>query len=343
MILDIPQVCPPCYFGYSVGMRLPLSHFVEGVPFPMVSRGIILVLPGRSIESPLSAVPKGAGGDGILSPSILLFEMNSQVVGFTYRLREPDRVPGRHSSPPLYSGCSVKDYADSNFVAYLLLLRSGRSIESPLSAVPKGAGGDGILSPSILLFEMNSQVVGFTYRLREPDRVPGRHSSPPLYSGCSVKDYADSNFVAYLLLLRSDRSIESPLSAVPNGAGGDGILSPSILLFEMNSQVNIELSTPTVSIWSGGCETIYLYFLLYSALTIRILGHSALRSVKWRSSKKKRRLGFPFATGGWNVLMESKKGGKKGVQDYSIEEVHPHGGVNKFQSVAYSNGARKPS
>ncbi|KAH0460721.1 hypothetical protein IEQ34_011384 [Dendrobium chrysotoxum] len=168
--------------------------------------------------------------------------MNSQVVGFTYRSREPDRVPGRHSSPPLYSGCSVKDYADSNFVAYLLLLRSGRSIESPLSAVPKGAGGDGILSPSILLFEMNSQVVGFTYRLREPDRVPGRYSSPPLYSGCSVKDYVDSNFVAYLLLLRSDRSIESPLSAVPKGAGGDGILSPSILLFEMNSQEDPRLN-----------------------------------------------------------------------------------------------------
>ncbi|KAH0454347.1 hypothetical protein IEQ34_016271 [Dendrobium chrysotoxum] len=137
---------------------------------------------------------------------------------------------------------------------------------------------------------MNSQVVGFTYRLREPDRVPGRHSSPPLYSGCSVKDYADSNFVAYLLLLRSDRSIESPLSAVPKGAGGDGILSPSILLFEMNSQAEV-LSHPYPLFRKEQEETGSFHLLSYclKRSVRRILGHSALRSVKWRSSKKKKK------------------------------------------------------
>ncbi|ONK69697.1 uncharacterized protein A4U43_C05F25790 [Asparagus officinalis] len=53
-----------------------------------------------------------------------------------------------------------------------------------------------------------------------------------------------------------------------------------------------------------------------------------------------------------NVLMESK-GGKKSSSSsslqyeaplgYSIEDVRPHGGIEKFRSAAYSNCVRKPS
>ncbi|KAF9613733.1 hypothetical protein IFM89_010175 [Coptis chinensis] len=54
-----------------------------------------------------------------------------------------------------------------------------------------------------------------------------------------------------------------------------------------------------------------------------------------------------------NVLMESK-GGKKSSSSnsslqyeaplgYSIEDVRPNGGIEKFRSAAYSNCVRKPS
>ncbi|EYU37131.1 hypothetical protein MIMGU_mgv11b021364mg, partial [Erythranthe guttata] len=54
-----------------------------------------------------------------------------------------------------------------------------------------------------------------------------------------------------------------------------------------------------------------------------------------------------------NVLMEAKFGKKKSSSsnrihyeaplDYTIEDVRPNGGTEKFRSVAYSNCERKPS
>ncbi|KAG9455847.1 hypothetical protein H6P81_000355 [Aristolochia fimbriata] len=53
-----------------------------------------------------------------------------------------------------------------------------------------------------------------------------------------------------------------------------------------------------------------------------------------------------------NVLMESKGGLKKSSSNsiqyeaplgYSIEDVRPNGGIEKFRSAAYSNCVRKPS
>ncbi|KAL4181978.1 hypothetical protein AMTRI_Chr12g273690 [Amborella trichopoda] len=54
-----------------------------------------------------------------------------------------------------------------------------------------------------------------------------------------------------------------------------------------------------------------------------------------------------------NVVMESKGGLKKKSSSnsrfyeaplgYSIEDVRPHGGIEKFRTAAYSNCVRKPS
>ncbi|KAK4847616.1 hypothetical protein QYF36_003899 [Acer negundo] len=54
-----------------------------------------------------------------------------------------------------------------------------------------------------------------------------------------------------------------------------------------------------------------------------------------------------------NVMMETKGGKKKSSSSssiqyeaplgYSIEDVRPNGGIEKFRSAAYSNCVRKPS
>lgn len=53
-----------------------------------------------------------------------------------------------------------------------------------------------------------------------------------------------------------------------------------------------------------------------------------------------------------NVVMETKGGRKKSSSNYpqyetplgyKIEDVRPHGGIEKFHSAAYSNCVRKPS
>lgn len=53
-----------------------------------------------------------------------------------------------------------------------------------------------------------------------------------------------------------------------------------------------------------------------------------------------------------NVVMETKGGRKKSSSNYpqyetplgyKIEDVRPHGGIEKFRSAAYSNCVRKPS
>lgn len=50
-----------------------------------------------------------------------------------------------------------------------------------------------------------------------------------------------------------------------------------------------------------------------------------------------------------NVMMETKGGKKSNLLQYEaplgykIEDVRPHGGIEKFHSAAYFNCARKPS
>ncbi|KAF8389281.1 hypothetical protein HHK36_025974 [Tetracentron sinense] len=62
--------------------------------------------------------------------------------------------------------------------------------------------------------------------------------------------------------------------------------------------------------------------------------------------------GCPVENGSVNVVMEFKGGKKKSSSSslqyeaplgYSIEDVRPNGGIEKFRSAAYSNCVRKPS
>ncbi|KAL0904289.1 hypothetical protein M5K25_026380 [Dendrobium thyrsiflorum] len=262
-------------FGSDSRVTVPESLLsglpAGGIPLP---RGPISYMGATTadIESPLSAGPKGSGGCGIFSPSILLAALVRQVVGFTYFwLREPDRDPGRHSSPPPFSSdCLALTRWASEFRGLFICCGQADN-ESPLSAVPKGSGGCGSLSPSILLAALVRQVVGFTYFwLREPDRDPGRYSSPPPFSSdCLALTRWASEFRG-LFICCGQADNESPLSAVPKGSGGCGSLSPSILLAALVRQADNESPLSAVPKGPGGCGSLSPSILL-AALVRQVL------------------------------------------------------------------------
>ncbi|KAL0907793.1 hypothetical protein M5K25_022232 [Dendrobium thyrsiflorum] len=136
---------------------IPHHPFSSGCPaltrWASEFRGLFICRGKADIESPLSASPKGSGGCGILSPSILLAAL-------------ADIESPISAGPKGLGGCGI--------LSPSILLAALADIESSLSVDPKGSGGCGILSPSILL----------TALLREPDRAPARHSSPPFSSDC---------------------------------------------------------------------------------------------------------------------------------------------------------------